>query len=1044
MKPSVQLLGKPAVRIDGDVIEPVASKSTALLMYAAYVADWVPREDLLYLLWPDMRESRARRNLRQLLYEVGKLHWASTLEREPYRVRWSVDSDLGRLRAAMQEGVPRSVFDAYAGPLLEGFRPGVAPEFDTWLEFERDTLHREWRAAGHQEVERLRMNGRSAEAADLLARILARDPLDEPSLRMQMRALVEAERHAEALLAFRTFEDRLERELGLEPDPETSRLAESIQGLQGREVVVAGSPAAPRPRLPVDTTDFVGRAAELTKLAEAVTARDVRFLSLVAAGGMGKTRLAIALAQRLHDTFEDGAAFVSLADLEQPSQIPGAIVDALGLRPVANASARAQLLGHLAPRVMLLVLDNLEHLKGDLSLLPEIRERAPGVRLITTSRERLEVADEWVFDVGGLSLPERGDGPALRAAASSATGTDDSGIKRSDAVDLFLRTAARTQGSLETGGLDLRVVEQICRRVRGMPLALVMAAGWLRVLSPEEVLAELGDASRGLDILTQPSSTDDRHASVRDVLDTTWDRLRPREREAWAKLAVTSGSFDRRAAEAITGAGPPLLLALVNKAVVTRSGDRFDLHPLLRSYGRERAVDHEVAEEARRALAEHYLPAFSDMAHRFRGPEQLQALRAAALDIPNVRAAWNAATGLGRSDLIAPAAFDLVLYHQITGQLHAFVHQIDATVAAWIVDVDRDRANLETAKAVSRLLPWAREQAGAFPERLAKALDLATRIGDIEGQAELYLRMVGRGGSRVREHAAAARTRFEQLGHEHGIARVDQELGLSLVLEGFYQEGYETLRRASDRANRIGDARLEMAALDGMIPAHILTGEFDRADEMVWNVRDATRELGIWANEMEMLSSLQWLEMERGDYEAAERYQDERFALYERTGIDPTTNYLFLRSGLRYKERRYDEANELAKRLYDGWDEGWGAVSGILVRLLLGRIALRESTIAEARVYLREAAGFTCSIASPRFLLNVAVATAELLWREGDVRLAAEILAFAEADPATEIGVKAEIDDLKRRGLEPSPTGTGRNRDWLWSILRETYPDDPG
>lgn len=1039
---SVRLLGKPALRFEGQWLEPAGSKSMALLWYVAHAESWVPREDLLYLLWPDMPESRARNNLRQHLYQVGNLNWTESLEREPQRVRWDVDSDLARFRSALHDDSARDAVDAYGGSLLEGFPAGTAPEFDAWLDVERELLHRSWRKACHTESERLRAAGRSLEAAELLERVQRQDPLDEANTRKRMEALVEGGRRTQAQRVFLAFADRLSRELDLEPAPETVRLADSIRSCTrsraahanardedlhatGHEDGHATDATRKPPPLPVETTEFVGRARELEFLAGAVLQRDVRFLSLVAAGGMGKTRLALALAQRLRTHFADGAASASFVDIEQPERMPGGLADALGLRPSPGTPLREQLLGFLAPLEMVLVLDNLEQLTENLSLLQAIRAHAPNVRLVTTSRERLHVADEWVYDVQGLDAPAR----STRHGPIAAT---------EDAVELFLATARRVTGSLTTHEFDRKAVAELCRHLSGMPLAIVLAAGWLRVLSPTEILEEL---AAGLDVLARPDGPDDdRHRSVETVLDATWRRLRPAERDAWARLSATAGSFDRAAAHAVASAGLPLLLALANKAIVARSEGRFDLHPLVRTYGRKRADEFGVASEVRKSMAEHYLPWFASVAERFKGPDQIDALREATVDMPNVRAAWIAATEEDRPYAIADVAFDLVSYHEISGRLHEYSALVDQTLEAWLGGREPERLEPRKQRAVARLLPWSIQRPGTFRERLLRSSRLAERLGDVEAVAELHLQLAALGGPEWREHAATARRLFEQLGDQHALARLGLAFGWTLVDKGFYQEGFELMRRAASSAARLGDSRLELAALDGMIPVYILLGDLERAEEMVARILDANRELGLMSSQADVLGTLQWLEMEKGNFSKAEEYQDTFFALLERGGGDATSTREFLRAGLRYREGRYEDAEQLATAyLSRRSDAGTGRVTTILTLLVLGRIAGRENRMADARRYLSEATAITKKIASPRFLMDTAVATAELLLLEGKADLARQLLAAAEEDPATEIAVKVEIERLKAQGVEVPPSDSNADRAWLWTVLCDVY-----
>ena len=335
--------------------------------------------------------------------------------------------------------------------------------------------------------------------------------------------------------------------------------------------------------LPSQPTPFIGREHELAEIARRLADPACRLLTLTGPGGIGKTRLAIEAALRLHE-FTSGAYFVPLQPLTSPNFMVSTIADALNFAFYGEQDPKIQLLHYLRDQHLLLVLDNFEQLLDGTDLLPEILEYAPGVKLLVTSRERLQLREEWVFDVGGLPYPEQGMDVSL----------DDY-----SATQLFVQSARRAGHTLVGDGTP--AIIQICQLVEGMPLALELAATWVHALTFEQIASEI---AHSLDILETPGrNIEPRHRTMRAAFAPTWQRLLDEERDAFIKLSVFRGGFTRDAAADVTGASLRVLSALVSKSLLRMDGGRYDIHELLRQYGEER-LDR-AAEEAEQTRNRH-------------------------------------------------------------------------------------------------------------------------------------------------------------------------------------------------------------------------------------------------------------------------------------------------------------------------------------------------------------------------------------------------------------------------------------------------------
>jgi len=311
--PNVRLLGRPDVEWEGAPVEPPFGKPWALLVVLAASGGWVDREELVSLLWPDYGEARARANLRKLLSRnVAALPFAGGIEAEPTRLRWPVPCDVVAFREALADGRLAQAPALYRGPVLHGLRAGDLSDLEDWIATRREELGGLWRDAG---------------------------------------TTLAAQAAAEG--AFRTFAERLAREVGAEPSPATRALAE-----QASAAPIAAAPrSTPRTGargLPKHATPFVGRAVERARLAEVLLDPACRLVTITAPGGFGKARLALAVAAELEADFADGVAFVPFAAVHDVAQVPFTLADA---------------------------------------------------RWLVTSRERLDLEGELRFELRGLALP---------------------------------------------------------------------------------------------------------------------------------------------------------------------------------------------------------------------------------------------------------------------------------------------------------------------------------------------------------------------------------------------------------------------------------------------------------------------------------------------------------------------------------------------------------------------------------------------------------------------------------------------------------------
>ena len=589
MQVVAQMLGAARVCVEGAWVLLPCEKSTALLAFVACHADGVSRAELATLFWPDTGEARARANLRQLLSRIRGATWSDILEIAEHHLSLRGSSDVRGFWAALEAGDLEGAVRLGGHELLSGFSLADALEFGDWLDAERQSIGNAWRDASL----RLAAISQPRAALRLLKDVLRRDSLCEEALQTALRVMVEATR-LETLELAEVFKRSLKSALNLEPSAVTLALLEL-------RTVSHSSQSRP---LPTPGTPLVGREAELAALKDLFVG-NARLVSLIAQGGMGKTRVALAFAHTQPD-----AVFVNLASAVTSAQALSAVLAALGIKSASDD--RAELLQFLRGFKGLLLLDNMEaHVATFAPLLRDALEQSPELRVLVTSREPLGLQSETIYPLTGLTP--------------------------SDAARLFVQAARRSDASFALVDGDGLLIDQTVQRLEGMPLAIELAASWVRSLSLEQLQVEL---QRGLDVLTsQWRDTPARHRSLRVVLAQSWRQLPADGRSALEQLSVFSGGFTLSAAKAVTGITLGNLERLVSLALVKRTNERYGLHELVRQYASERlAAQPELLSETLGRHAAHFASAMPMMPRR-----TVQTVSAVELELPNLRLAWETA-----------------------------------------------------------------------------------------------------------------------------------------------------------------------------------------------------------------------------------------------------------------------------------------------------------------------------------------------------------------------------------------------------------------
>jgi DNA-binding SARP family transcriptional activator/predicted ATPase len=708
-------LGPLRIELDGKPLKTSRHKALALLVYLAMHPGKQSREALSALLWPDYEQEKAYAYLRRTLWEVRTLLGEGWLEADHEEIGFSPNAGIlqdiaefkSHLAAFNQHAHPTSTACQecithlnkaallYRGDFLAGFNLRDSANFEDWQFFQGEALRREYGEVLQKLSILLSQADSFMEAILFAQRWLALDTLNEEAHRTLMKTYARSgQRHA-ALRQYLECKRILQSELEVAPELTTSALYDSIisgkwnQGdkipskpIENREQNASGAGSTvigfregflaketqPRSNLPAPSTPFIGRQHEIDQIARLLREPDCWLLTLLGPGGIGKTRLAIEIGRKQGNNFPQGVFLIPMNMLGNEQSIAPAIAHILGLTFRQNGPAPGeQLIDFLREKNLLLILDALEGLVPWAGLLEQIHSHAASIKMLVTSRHRLQLHGEWVMEVTGLDYPPKRTGNAVEMK-SDANSTYS-------AVELFLHAARRAQVTFQPTPEDFNAISQISQLLEGMPLGLELAATWVNTLSCQEIAAEISrcaeinrgaEKNQGLDFLEIASGDlSERQRSMRAVFDHSWNLMSAREQYLMPRLSVFRRSFTRQAAEQIAGISLRELSGLVDKSLLRRTPQgQFDIHDLLRQYYDEKLVQSpRDSQETRHRHCAYYCSRMMEWNQQVSGEKQGQVLREIEATLENVQAAWDWAVSQKQVDYLEQAVDALGMFY---------------------------------------------------------------------------------------------------------------------------------------------------------------------------------------------------------------------------------------------------------------------------------------------------------------------------------------------------------------------------------------------
>lgn len=577
------------------------------------------------------------------------------------------------------------------------------------------------------------------------------------------------------------------------------------------------APPRIQPNIPAMTTPLVGRTAELAQILHLLSQPSCRLVTLVGPGGMGKTRLALAVASQVVSEQALTAVFVSLASVTSPEGLLWAIANALRLSFTRATAPIVQLVEHLYGQPILLVLDNLEHL-----LVPTLAEPivdiiltlisdVPVVKLLTTSRERLDVQAEWVFELHGLALPA--DQPSADLSANSS-------------VALFLQRARQVNVKLGFAQKDLLAIARICQLVEGSPLGIELAAAWTPLLNCAEIVQEIERSIQFLE--TSARGVPARHRSLNAVFEHSWQLLSAQEQQVLRQLSLFCGGFTREAAQAVAGATLPMLSTLINKSLVRRDADgRYALHELIRQFSALRlqaAGETATTEERFLAFALH-------LAHEcdplLRSEAQAQAVEWLQQEQDNLTQALTLALAQNKVESAAQLCVDLWTFWAIRSHFYEGLQWCERVLNAGQALPDVLHGQLLTAASslayrssdLARVWRFA-EAARLIQERIGDQMGLGQTLGNLafaEQEAGNFVQ--------ARAYFEESLALYRTIDYQRGVTIILNNLGNLLYDQGDLKAAQTVFTEALQKARQEQDADSIATILVNLGSASVLQQE---------------------------------------------------------------------------------------------------------------------------------------------------------------------------------------------------------------------------
>ncbi|MCE7989510.1 MAG: hypothetical protein DYG89_50810 [Caldilinea sp. CFX5] len=867
------------------------------------------RQHLAFLFWPDTSEAQALTNLRNLLHKLRQAlpepdHF---LLADAQTVQWRPDApftlDVADFEAALTQATTCAELETavkhYSGPLLPSC-------YDDWILPEREAYQRRASEALTRLLDALERMNDHRTAIGYGQQLLQLDPTDEGIYGRLMHSYAALGDRSGLLRVYQNCVTALERELDVEPMAATHELYEQLLHSLRQPASPPPAPAPVTTNLPIPVSSFVGRQREIAEIKACLqgtetpdigqhkVVRDrrlppVRLVTLIGAGGSGKTRLALQVATALVDAYADGVWWIDLVALQEASLVPQVVAHTLGVSEAHQTPLPTTLLQFLQKKELLLVLDNCEHLIDACAQLAyTLLSRCARVQILATSREPLGITGEHVYPAPILSLP------------GSCVGLSPERLLDYEAIRLFVERAQSIDPDFRLTTANAATICQVCQRLDGIPLALELAAARMKVLTVEQIAGRLNDRLR---LLTAGSRTAaPHHQTLRATLDWSYDLLTAEEQLLFRRLAIFAGSFPLAAVEEICGPLPAptldLLTHLVEKSLVTveRTGQGvyYRLFETMRDYAREKLLSSGEIEHLRLRHLHFFIRATESLYDQWDSVDREYWMACLERLHNNIRIALRRAMESGK----AVEALRLAAATGSFWELRGYWGEGRQWLAQALALSDRTGTYLNQAADLRSWTALALARAGAMTWRqcdftgarilLEKSLALDRKVDKWDG-ISATLGILGGVAFEQGDYAAAQAYYTESLaaahvmGTKHPVAMAHFCLGLVAYHLADYSAAHEHLAESLTRFREIGhsDVAYSLNALGNLAN---LQGNEAAAWPFYQECLTLRRTIGDKRGVAATLNDIANLTAKQGDYGAAYTHYQESLRLFQELG----------------------------------------------------------------------------------------------------------------------------------------------------------------
>ena len=923
-------------------------------------------------MWPNYSNEASLRNLRQSLYrlrqtlqEVDPDLANQLIVQDRHTVKLNaqaVSLDTARfsssIDAARQTDEPlphlEQISALYQGDLLQGLSIVDAYAFEEWLNIQREVFRQQVVEALARLLNIHETHNNHDAVIATASKLLSFDPWHEDVHRQLMQAYLQTGNRSKAIAHYQKLQNNLSSELGMEPSPAITAIYKQIK----TDSVPSFSTSPPPKKIqnnhiPNPVAPLIGRKTELDEIIQNLQDSACRLLTVTGPGGIGKTRLCIEAAQRLtvqSKFFPDGIHFISLAQIEHGDQLIPVVAQGLGITIQSRTKPRQELISQLKNQKNLLILDNFEQLlstsNNAASFVTELLSSTSGIKIIITSREALSIQHEWVYPLEGLSFSK-----------TSSTGLD---ILNEPAPQLFIQNARKFNTSFDPD-TNVDAILEICRLTDGMPLAIEMAATWMRIHTCQEIAESI---THSLDFLASPfRDIPARQRSIRVILNSTWDQLTNEQQSTLMALSVFRGGFDIQAALFVTEANILVLSTLIEKSLLRRNNEnRYFLHELVNQFASEKLIETGNKNQVHERHAHFYFAKLNKQAAEFRGPNPGDAAIHINRDMDNLRAAWNWSAAHANLQLLEMSMKDLAQFWIFTGAnleaeglvqsainviqdlpdepYTASIHSYLASVLAWlqmgISKNDEAKSNLQLALELARrgnnierratalsLQGWLFQNQGHFKEAEIALNEACSIFKKTDNKHQLSLALIRMGSIYWWQNQLEKSLTYyersleieQKLGSKRGINRAYGGLGLAYMELEKYESALEYLEKALQLDREIGNKPGIVRNVGHLGNIYQRKGEYKLAIERYEEALEVEQRSGGKSTSANWLSNLGKVYLRQRHYEKALSYYEQALFFAQESGSRHQLSEALLGKAAAYIEQgRLDDAQPLIEK----------------------------------------------------------------------------------------------------------------------------------